>query len=193
MEEFTYKIGHINPASWHEDVHVKNVNLHACWLLGCQKAIELIPRAESIFNNAEANDNINFLSLFGTILVNKCDDEDGSYDCSELLTKYPSENKDPTLIATKPVQPPTSVSHSSTTLKGDLEDTIANECPCGPILLKVTINGKVMNKPTALHQKLHLFNRSSTNYLWQVKEVLCFNSSDIEASSEESSGGTSSY
>ena len=187
MKEFTYKVDHINPASWRGDVHVKNVNLHACWLLGRQKAIELIPRAESVFNNAEANDDIDFLSPFGTILVNKRDDEDGSYDCSELLTEYPSESEDPIIIPTEPLQPPTTVSHSGTTLEGDLEDAIANECPRGPISSEVTINGKVMNKPAALRQKLqHLFNRSSTDRLRRVKEVPCFNSSDIEAPSEES-------
>ena len=77
MDEFTYKVDHINPASWRGNVHVKDVNLHTCWLIGRQKAVELIPKARSVFESAEAKYDVNFLSPFGSILVNKRDDEDG--------------------------------------------------------------------------------------------------------------------
>ena len=71
IEDFTYKVDHINPASWHGNVYVKDMNLHACWLLGHQKAVELVPKARSIFESAEAKGNVDFLSPFGSILINK--------------------------------------------------------------------------------------------------------------------------
>ena len=173
MEDFTYKVDHLNPASWHGNVAVKDVNLHTCWLLGRQKAVDLIPKARSVFESAEAKGDINFLSPFGSVLVNMQDDEDGSYDCSELQTEYPIDNIDP------PSDPPSiASSNSRPTLDGDLEDAIAEEIPREPISSEVLINGKPISKPAALcRQLLHQLNHASTDCLCQVQEVLCFNSS----------------
>ena len=116
MNEFTYKVDHINPASWRGNIHVKDVNLHTCWLISRQNAIELIPKAQGIFESAEVKDDVNFLSPFSKILINKWDDEDGSYDCSELkrnilqimITKTPWILQDPIYLPflhPNPVQP----------------------------------------------------------------------------------------
>ena len=161
-DELTSKIDHINPASWHGDVHVKNINLQTSWVLGWQKAIELVPNAKQIFEEAAMNDNIDFLSLFGQILVNQCD-EDEAYDCSNLLEEYsPSNNLDINKSPATTLHPATSVSHVNTTLDGDLEDAMAHELPRGPISSDVTIGGKKMGKPAALRNRLqHCFNRLS--------------------------------
>ena len=44
----------------------------------------------SIYKNVctEGDDTIDFLSPFGQILVNQRDEEDGAYDCSDLLAQY---------------------------------------------------------------------------------------------------------
>ena len=161
MEDFTYKVDHINLASWHGNVAVKDVNLHTCWLLGHQKAVDLIPKAQSVFESAEAKGDVDFLSPFSSVLVNMRDDEDGLYDCSELQTEYPIDNIDP------PSDPPSiASSNSRPTLDGDLEDTIAEEIPHGPISSEVLINGKPINKPAALRQQLlHRLNHALTDHL----------------------------
>ena len=154
-DEFTYQVDHINPASWRGNVHVKDVNLHTCWLIGRQKAVELIPKARSVFESAEAKYDVNFLSPFGWILMNKWDDEDGSYNCSELQAEYPADNdNDDPEDLTRPVLPSISASKSNATLKGDLEDAISVENPRGPISSEVSINGKFVSKPAALCRRL---------------------------------------
>ena len=81
------------------------------------------------------------------------DDEDGSYDCSELQTEYPIDNVDP---PSDPIMPFIASSNSRPTL---LEDAIAEESPHRPISLEVLINGKPISKPTALRwQLLHWLN-----------------------------------
>ncbi|KAH8986495.1 hypothetical protein EDB92DRAFT_1786657, partial [Lactarius akahatsu] len=47
--EITSKFDHISPKDWHGDASVARVNLHSCWLLGCQQAIMHIPGAGHIF------------------------------------------------------------------------------------------------------------------------------------------------
>ena len=161
MEDFTYKVDHINPASWRGNIAVKDVNLHTCWLLGCQKAVDLIPKARSVFESAEAKGDVDFLSPFGSILVNMRDDEDGLYDCSELQIEYPIDNIDPPSDL-----PSIASSNSRPTLDGDLEDAISEEIPCRPISSEVLINGKPVSKPTALRrQLLHQLNHASTDRL----------------------------
>ena len=175
MEDFTYKVDHINPASWCSNVTVKDVNLHSCWLLKCQKAIDLIAQAQGVFVNAEAKGDVNFLSPFGSVLVNMQDNKDRSYDCSELQTKYPIDNVDP---PSDPIFLSTTSSNSRPMLNGDLEDAIAKESPCRPILSEVLINGKPLSKPAALcWWLLYWLNCALTDCLCQVQEVLCFNSS----------------
>lgn len=134
MEDFTYKVDYINPATWHGNVTVKDVNLHTCWLLGRQKAIDLIPKARGIFESAEVKGDVDFLSLFGSVLVNMQDDEDGLYDCSELQKEYSINNVDP---PSDPVLPSITSSNSRPTLNGDLEDAIGEESPHRPISLEV--------------------------------------------------------
>ena len=179
MDEFTYKVDHINPASWHGNVHVKDVNLHSCWLIGHQKAVESIPKAQSIFESAEAKYDVNFLSPFSSILMNKQDNEDGSYNCSELQAEYPADNdNDDPKDLTRLVLPSISASKSNATLEGNLEDAISVKSPCGPISLEVLINGKFVSKPAELHRwLLHRLNHASTDCLRRVQEVSCFNSS----------------
>ena len=177
-DELSSKVDHINPASWRGDVHVKNVNLHTSWILGRQKAIELIPNARQLFEETETNENIDFLSPFGQILVNQRD-EDEAYNCSNLLSEYPPSNDN---LGTNEspgtnTRPATTVSHVHTTLDGDLEDVMAHELPQGPISSDVIIGGKKMGKPAALRNRLqHRLNRASTDRLRRVEEVPCFNS-----------------
>jgi hypothetical protein len=178
-DELTSKVDHINPASWRGDVHVKNVNPQTSWILGQQKAIELVPNAKKVFEDGEGNDAIDFLSPFGQILVNQRDEEDGAYDCSDLLAEYPPSNEDIDESPATHIRPAASVSHSDTTLDGDLEDAMASELLRGPVSSDVMIGGKKMGKPAALRLRLqHRVNRASTDRLRRVEEVPCFNSSD---------------
>ena len=111
------------------DAHVNDVNLQTCWLLGRQKALELIPE---MFDEAELKDNIDFLLLFSTTLVNKCDEEDGSYDCSKLLKEYGPDDENTNETFHGDGDRSGFVSYVTTTLDGDLEDIIAEELPQGP-------------------------------------------------------------
>ena len=80
------KVNHINPAFWQRSVEVKPINLHACWLLGCQKAVQLVPEADqSLLQLSEVG--FDMLSLFGTLLVNQHNLND-EYDCLELESEY---------------------------------------------------------------------------------------------------------
>src|SRR5271155_4313432 len=132
-----------------------------------------------MFDEAELKDNIDFLSPFGTTLVNKRDEEDGSYNCSELLKEYGPDDEDTNETFRGDGDQSGFVSHVTTTLDGDLEDIIAEELPQGPISSEVMIEGKKMGKPAALRKRLqHHLNRASTDGLRRVEEVPCFNSSD---------------
>ena len=52
--ELTSKVNHINPALWRGDVRVKNVNLQTLWILGRQKAIELVPKANQVSSSVSS-------------------------------------------------------------------------------------------------------------------------------------------
>ncbi|KDR76610.1 hypothetical protein GALMADRAFT_139524 [Galerina marginata CBS 339.88] len=180
-DELTSKVDHINAVSWRGDVHVKNVNLQTSWVLGREKAIELLPNARQVFETAETDESIDFLSPFGQILVNQRD-EDEAYNCSDLLADYPPDmDENPATDNDRE----TTVSHVHTTLDGDLEDAIAHELLRGPISSEILIGGKTMGKPAALRSRLqHRLNRASTDRLRRVEEVPCFNSSGDESFSE---------
>ena len=138
-------------------------------------------KAKQLFEKADTNDSIDFLSPFGQILVNQCD-EDEAYNCSDLLAEYPPSNDDLNESPATNIRPATSVSHINTTLDGDLEDAMACELPWGPVSSDVMIGGKKIGKPAALHNRLqHRLNRTSTDRLRQVEEVPCFNSSEKES------------
>jgi len=102
--EITLKVGHINPASWWGNVDIENINLQTCWLLGCWKAIDLIPDAKSVFDCLNESPNINILLPLGQILVNQ-QDLDDDYDCSELAAYY-SEFETPLLTNEQPTTEP---------------------------------------------------------------------------------------
>jgi hypothetical protein len=124
--EITSKADHISPKDWRGDISVANVNLHTCWLLGCKRAVELIPEAEPILDALAANhwqvdgQCVDMLSPLGQLLVNQHEeqgDEGQEYNCSNLLDQYPPDHGHPT---------PPSIPY---THEGDLEDAIADEMP----------------------------------------------------------------
>ena len=141
----------------------------------------------SIYKNVctEGDDTIDFLSPFGQILVNQRDEEDGAYDCSDLLAQYPPDLDTDESPATH-IRPAALLSHANTTLDGDLEDAMASELPRGPVSSYVMIGGKKMGKPAALRNRLqHRVNRASTDRLRRVEEVPCFNSSEKGSFSDD--------
>ena len=71
--EMTSRFDHITPKDWHGNTSVARVNLHSCWLLGCQQAVVCIPDAGKFFDQLleEGTPDIDMLSPLGTLLVNQ--------------------------------------------------------------------------------------------------------------------------
>lgn len=80
------KVDHINPASWRGSILVESVNLHTCWLLEYQKAVQLIPETEGSLHQLQKM-GFNMLAPLGNLLINQCDGDD-EFDCSELEKEY---------------------------------------------------------------------------------------------------------
>ena len=68
--EITAKADNINPASWHGDVEVSKVNLQTCWILGRQRAVEIVPEACIAFECLGSTPGADILSPLSDILVN---------------------------------------------------------------------------------------------------------------------------
>lgn len=141
MGEITLKADHVSPKDWCGSVAVVNVNLHTCWLLGCKRAIKLIPKAKHILNTLAADQIagkcIDMLSPFGQLLVNQ-HDEALEYNCSDLSDQSPPDHSHPT---------PPSIPYMH---EGGLEDVIADEMPCNQVSSEVVIQGQKMSKAKAL-------------------------------------------
>jgi hypothetical protein len=186
--DITSKLDHINPASWQGNVEVANVNLQTCWLLGCRKAVELIPEADTVFSQLSQVQGVDILLPFGEILVNQRDLED-EYDCSELAADY-STLETPTL---SPTEHPTTQASVPYTHEGDLEDAMAEEMPRNQITSEIIIAGQKTTKAKAIrHRMMYQTSRASTDWLKRVQHIPCFNptvSPELESSTNISSDG----
>jgi hypothetical protein len=121
--------------------HYANVNLQTCWLLGGRKAVELMPEADTVFNQLSQVQGVDILLPFGEILINQRDLED-EYDCSELAADY-STLETPTL---SPTEHPTTQASVPYPHKGDLEDAMAKEMPHNQITSEIIIAGQKRQK-----------------------------------------------
>ena len=170
--EFTSKANHISPKDWHGNVSVASVNLHTCWLLGRKQAEELIPNAEAVLSALSGNASVDMLSLFGELLVNKCNRDEVEEACEEL-----GEEGDALEVsgrALRDVDRPGS--HSVPyTHEGDIEDAMADEAPRDKSTSEVMIQGQKTTKAKALqHRMANHYSRSSTDRLKHVQELPCF-------------------
>ena len=139
--EISSKVDHISPRSWQGDVSVANVNLHTCWLLGCSKAVDVIPELGPVLTNLSASDlPYDILSLLGQLLVNQYDD-DNEYDTT-VLSGASSQSVEDDPVASPGGHPYTH--------KGDMEDAIANEMPRNQVTLDITIQGEKTSKARVL-------------------------------------------
>lgn len=176
-------------------VEVQPVNLHTCWLLGCQKAACIIPEAKNTFNHL-FKAGFDMMSPFGILLVNQHNlqlEVDDEYNCSELEIEY-ALNLDQYILShesTVAINSTSPENLTSCTHDGDVEDTIAEEYPWGPITAKITINGLETTKPKALHlQMMYRSNHASTDCLKCVQNMPCFAvSSDLEVIAFDSTLG----
>lgn len=167
----TSKVDHINPASWQCNIEVASANLQTCWLLGHQKAVELIPEADAVFNRLSQVWGVDILAPFGEILINQCDLED-KYDCSELATDYITSE----MSILSSTEHPTTQASVPYTHKGDLEHAMAKEMPRNQITSEIIIAGKKMMKAKALHyQMMYQMSCASRNWLKHVQHIPCFN------------------
>jgi hypothetical protein len=168
--DISMKADHINPASWRGKLDVASVNLHTCWVLGRQRAVELVPEAADALDRLSSTPGIDILSPLGDILVN-VQDADDEFDCSELSSTHGTQ---PTELTT--VEAPTRVSQPFTP-DGDMEDAIAEEAPRNnKIVSEIIINGQKTTKAKALrHRMMFQTSRSSTDRLKRVQELPCFN------------------
>lgn len=166
--EVMTKVDHISPASWRGNLKVLRVNLQTCWILGCERAVGIIPEACAALDRLDKLPGHDILSPLGTLLVNQRDLDD-EYDCSELLANYPPE-------LTSSVDNEESLCTGSYTHPGDMEDAMADEAPRNMISSEILINGKMTTKAKALrHKMMYMTDRASTDRLKRVQEVSCFN------------------
>ena len=171
----TSKADHINPASWRGNVDVSTINLQTCWILGRQKAVELVPEAGKALELLDSASGVDILSPFGEILVGTHDADD-EYDCTELASTHTNierdweENDALDTSAGERVAAPF-------THEGDMEDAIADDIPQNTkINSEVVIEGLKTTKAKALrHRMMYQTNRSSTDQLKRVQEIPCFN------------------
>jgi hypothetical protein len=177
--EITAKADHINPASWRGNVEVSKVNLQTCWILGRQKAIEIVPEAGGALERLGSTPGVDILSPLGDILVN-IQDADDEYDCSEVADMYGSSEA-PLNGSSEPVADASALSAASASVpythEGDMEDAIAEEVPQNTkITSEIIINGQKTTKAKALrHRMMYRTNRSSTDRLKRVQQIACFN------------------
>jgi hypothetical protein len=168
----TSKADHINPASWRGNVDVSAINLQTCWILGRQKAVELIPEAGEAFELLDNTSSVNILSPLGEILVGVRDADD-EYDCTDISNTLNIEH----LSQQQADNPSAGVNVPTTfTHEGDMEDAIADEVPQNTkITSEIVIEGLKTTKAKALrHRMMYRTNRSSTDRLKRVQEIPCF-------------------
>lgn len=176
----TSKADHINPGSWHGNVNVSAINLQTCWILGRQKAVELVPEAGNALDLLESTPGVDILSPFGDLMVGIHDADDladhpadDDYDCSEIAGMYedPQTNNALDVPARENISMPF-------THEGDMEDAIADDAPQNTkISSEIMIEGGKTTKAKALrHRMMYQTNRSSTDRLKRVQEIPCFNS-----------------
>jgi hypothetical protein len=183
--DITSKVDHINPASWRGNVEVTNVNLQTCWLLGRRKAVELIPEADSVFDQLSQVQGVDILSPFGEILVNQRDLED-EYDYSELAADY--NTSETPILSTEHLSTEASVPY---TQEGDMEDAMAEEMPRNQIISEIIIAGQKTTKAKALrHRMMYQTSRASTDRLKCVQHISCFNPIISESESPELESST---
>ncbi|KAH9043907.1 hypothetical protein EDB85DRAFT_2071109 [Lactarius pseudohatsudake] len=165
--EITSKFDHISPKDWCSDTTVARVNLHSCWLLGCQQAIKCIPDAGCVFEQllAEGTPNIDMLSPLGTLLVNQRDPEHDSGDNTDDFARdlgpehIPSDAMQNANISRTALSLPLSYMHD-----GDLEDAIADEMPRNNVDSAIIVQGQKTSKVKALrHRMASRTTRSSTD------------------------------
>jgi hypothetical protein len=127
----TSKADHINPGSWHGNVNVSAINLQTCWILGRQKAVELVPEAGNALDLLESTPGVDILSSFGDLMVGIHDADDladhpadDDYDCSEIAGMYEDPQTNNVLDA--PARENISMPF---THEGDMEDAIADDAP----------------------------------------------------------------
>ena len=175
----TSKADHINPASWHGNVEVSTVNLQTCWILGRQRAVELVPEAGPALEILDNASGVDILSPFGEIMVGVRDADDladypadDEYDCSEIANMFDSEPPSLDASASTEERIPVPFTH-----EGDMEDAIADDTPQNTKLTsEIIIEGVKTTKAKALrHQMMYRTNRSSTDRLKRVQELPCFN------------------
>lgn len=195
--EITAKADHINPALWQGKVEVAGVNLHTCWVLGHQKAIELVPEAAEAFDHLSDTLGIDILSPLGDNLVN-VQDADDVFGCLELTATYDLAMPDSQAADLPAVEGPIPVSQPFT-LDHDMEDAIAEEVSQNDkITSGIVINRLKMTKAKSLrHQMMFQTNHSSIDWLKHVQELPCFNSissseHDTDIISHDSSSGAPS-
>ena len=171
----TSKADHINPTSWRGNVDVSTINLQTYWILGCQKAVELVPEAGLALELLDSMSGVNILSPFGEILVGT-HDADNEYDCTELASTHTNiehdwEEKDALDTSTgERVAAPF-------TYEVNMEDAIADDILQNTrINSEVAIEGLKTTKAKALrHRMMYQTNWSSTDWLKRVQEIPCFN------------------
>jgi hypothetical protein len=133
--------------------------------LGCQKAVELIPEVDTVFNRLSQVQGVDILSPFLSTNVTK-------YDCSELAADY-STLETPTL---SPTEHPMSQAYVPYMHKGNFEDAMAEEMPRHQITSEIIIAGQKMTKAKALcHQMMYQTGCASTDRLKHVQHIPCFN------------------
>src|SRR6266702_2116082 len=154
--EITSKFNHISPKDWCSNATVARVNLHSCWLLGCQQAITCIPNARHIFKQllAEGAPNIDMLSPLGTLLVNQHDQEHNSEDNTDDFScdfdpEEPEHIPSDTTQEVSNAQMPLSYTHD-----GDLEDAIADEMPRNNVDYAIIVQGQKTSKAKALRYRM---------------------------------------
>jgi hypothetical protein len=128
--EISSNIDHITPKDWHGNSMVGRVNLHTCWLLGRQEAVDCLPDAGPVFKQllADESADIDILSPLGTLLVNR---HNGSEDLGEdnlnnFIPEHPYDTPPPLHATELANNANTSLPY---THKGNLEDVMANEMP----------------------------------------------------------------
>ena len=109
------------------------MNLHTCWLLGCQEAVTCIPNAGPVFKAllTDNSPNIDILSPLGMLLVNQRDQEHDD-DLEEFVCNNPAPESSG---GPGPEQLPSNTERDTRTTQtslpythnGDLEDASAEE------------------------------------------------------------------
>ena len=173
--EIISKFDHISPKDWRSNATVARVNLHSCWLLGCQQAITCIPESGSVFENllAKSDPSINMLSPLGTLLVNQHNQDPNAED---LNADDLTHNLSPKPIPSGAMQGVHSNQTSHSYMhNGDLEDAMADEMPRNNVGSAIIMQGQKTSKAKALcNQMAFCSTWSLTDRLRHVQNIPCF-------------------